>query len=326
MFDMKSPESCKVALLAGGTSGERKISLASRDGAMAALKEAGYQVEWLDPANKADLKRLMDEPFDVAFLCLHGKGGEDGTIQGYLELLDIPYTGSGIFGSAVSIDKQKAKVFYTANAIKTPESVYVRAGEPFDVADITAKLGQKCVVKAATEGSSLGVYIVEGETALKQAIEDALAIDTAVLIERYISGTELTVVVLGASETAQALPIIEIIPKADSYDFESKYAPGGSEHICPARISQEATDDIQSTAVRAHNALTCHGVSRTDFILEENGDAWVLETNTLPGMTATSLLPDAAKAAGISFPELCKQLIQSAFEKQFVRKATSDTN
>lgn len=315
MFDIKSPESCKVALIAGGTSGERPISLASKEGAKKALDQAGFQVDWLDPAERDHLKQLIDGDYDVAFLCLHGKGGEDGTIQGFLELIGLPYTGSGVFSSALAIDKQKAKVFYKAYDIKTPEYVYIRRSEPFNAAEIIQKLGSKCVVKAATEGSSLGIYIVEGEEALEQAIHDALEIDTAALIEQYIAGTELTVVVLGSGESAEALPIIEIIPKAESYDFDSKYAPGGSEHICPARLSPEATEHIQATAVRAHNALGCQGVSRTDFILDVNGDAWVLETNTLPGMTETSLLPDAARAAGISFPDLCKRLIQSAFER-----------
>ncbi len=325
MFESISPESCKVALIAGGTSGERPISLASKDGALAALQQAGYQVEWLDPAKKEDLMRLIQDDFDVAFLALHGKGGEDGTIQGFLEMIGLPYTGSGVFSSALSIDKQKAKTFYRAHGIKTPASAYVRRGEPFDAERIMQELGQKCVVKAATEGSSLGIYIVEGAKAVRQAINDALALDTAALIEQYIAGTELTVVVLGAEDNAEALPIIEIIPQAESYDFDSKYAPGGSEHICPARLSDEDTAHIMATAVAAHNALCCHGVSRTDFILDANGDAWVLETNTLPGMTATSLLPDAAKAAGISFPELCTKLVQSAFERPSARNMSLGT-
>ena len=215
----------------------------------------------------------------------------------------------------MSIDKQKAKILYQHAEVPTPESLYIQRGEPFSTADIVGKLGQKCVVKAATEGSSLGIYIVEGEEALAQAIHDALEIDTAALIEQYIAGTELTVVVLGAGDAAEALPIIEIIPRAESYDFDSKYAPGGSEHICPARLSDEDTAKIKQLAVEAHNALSCHGVSRTDFILDADHDPWVLETNTLPGMTTTSLLPDAAKAAGISFPALCERLIESAFEK-----------
>lgn len=315
MFHIPDPSDCKVALIAGGTSGERTISLASKDGASNALQEAGYQVTWLDPAKQDDIKELVKGDYDVAFLALHGKGGEDGTIQGFLETIGMPYTGSGVKSSAISIDKQKAKIVYLNAGIPTPPSRYVRRGESFRAADIVEALGEKCVIKAATEGSSLGVYIVEGEDAITQAIHDALVIDTAALIERYVAGTELTVVILGAEETAEALPIIEIIPQAESYDYDSKYAPGGSEHICPARLSQEDTTMIQRLAVEAHNALGCHGVSRTDFILDENHEPWVLETNTIPGMTTTSLLPDAARAAGIDFSDLCVRLIQSAFEK-----------
>lgn len=315
MFHIPDPSDCKVALIAGGTSGERTISLASKDGASNALQEAGYQVTWLDPAKQDDIKELVKGDYDVAFLALHGKGGEDGTIQGFLETIGMPYTGSGVQSSAISIDKQKAKIVYLNAGVPTPPSRYVRRGESFRAADIVEALGEKCVIKAATEGSSLGVYIVEGEDAITQAIHDALVIDTAALIERYVAGTELTVVVLGAEETAEALPIIEIIPQAESYDYDSKYAPGGSEHICPARLSQEDTTMIQRLAVEAHNALGCHGVSRTDFILDENHEPWVLETNTIPGMTTTSLLPDAARAAGIDFSDLCVRLIQSAFEK-----------
>lgn len=325
MFEIKSPESCKVALIAGGTSGERTVSLASKEGAQTALEQAGYQVEWFDPADKTDLVRLIEGDHDVAFLALHGKGGEDGTIQGFLEIIGMPYTGSGVFSSALCIDKQKAKTFYEANGVKTPASAYVRDGDPFNAAEIVQELGQKCVVKAATEGSSLGIYIVEGADAVEQAIQEALELDSAVLIEQYIAGTELTVVVLGEGDGATALPIIEIIPRAESYDYDSKYAPGGSEHICPARLSAEDTERIKATAVAAHNALSCQGVSRTDFILDEEGNAWVLETNTLPGMTTTSLLPDAARAAGISFPDLCTQLIESAFKRQSSRKMNTST-
>ncbi len=315
MYEKHTPKNCKVALIAGGTSGEREISLASKKGALSALIAAGYKVTELDTSNKEDLKNLIDGNFDVAFLCLHGKGGEDGTIQGFLELINLPYTGSGVLSSAISINKSKAKVFYKNHGIPTPDSVTIKQGETFDVEEITSKLGEKVVVKAVTEGSSLGVYIVQGKTDITQAIYDGLNIDKSVVVEQYIKGTELTVVVLGQGENAYALPIIEIIPKAETYDFDSKYLPGGSEHICPARLDDEITQKIQETAVKTHKVLECHGMSRTDFMLEEDGTFWVLETNTIPGMTETSLLPDAARAAGIEFPELCSILIDSALEK-----------
>lgn len=320
MFDRISvthdPKNTKIALLAGGSSGERPISLKSAEGAKEALAEAGYEVVQFDPAESDDLKALIDGDFDVAFLALHGKGGEDGAIQGFLQTIGLPYTCSGIWGSAVSIDKTKAKVFYREYDIPTPAGITVLRGDDYDAADIVSELGNKVVVKAATEGSSIGVYIVEGADALDDALKEALQIDTKALVEQYVAGTELTCVVMGSGEGAQALPVIEIIPQNESYDFESKYAPDGSKHVCPARIDADATEGVQKYAVRAHNALGCEGVTRTDFLLEANGDMWALETNTVPGMTATSLLPDAARAVGVSFPELTTMMVQMALDSR----------
>ncbi len=308
------PRSCRVALLAGGRSNEREISLASGDGAREALQAAGFSVVDIDPANPDDLKRLIEEHFDVAFLCLHGKYGEDGTVQGLLDIVGIPYTCSGVWSSALAMDKPKAKVFYEKAGVPTPPSVTVRKGETVDVSIIVEKLGEHVVVKPGNEGSAIGVFIVEGQASIEKAVSKALEIDDEVLIERYISGTELTVAVLG-NEDVVALPIIEIIPKSAFYDFESKYAADGSQHICPARLPEDVARKVQNEAVKAHKALSCSGTSRSDFILEEDGSCWCLETNTIPGMTATSLLPDAARAAGMSFPDLCKKLIELALEE-----------
>lgn len=299
---------CRVALLTGGKSGEREVSLASGNGAREALEEAGFTVTSLDPAEKVDLKRLIDGPFDVAFLCLHGKWGEDGTVQGFLETIGMPYIGSGVWSSALAMDKVKSKLYYERDGILTPPSISLQAGDVYDVDAIVAKLGEHCVVKPGTEGSALGVFIVEGAEMVAEAIKKAFTIDSEILIERYIKGKELTVAVIGDDEV-EALPIIEIVPKSDFYDYESKYAPGGSKHLCPAPLPEETTRRVQDLAVRAHRALSCRGVSRSDFILEDDGTCWTLETNTIPGMTGTSLLPDAARAAGISFPELCTRLI-----------------
>ena len=311
MTECFDPRQCRVALLAGGKSGEREISLASGEGAQEALEEAGFDVTVLDPADKADLKRLIDGPFDVAFLCLHGKLGEDGTMQGFLEVIGLPYTGSGVWSSALAMDKPKAKRYYAEEGIPTPPSVVVQAGQQVDVRDVVAQLGDHCVVKPGTEGSALGVFIVEGDQAVSEALVKELEIDDEVLIERYVKGTELTVAVLG-NEEPEALPIILIVPKSDFYDFESKYAPGGSQHICPAPLQGDVTERVQEMAIRAHVALGCRGMSRSDFILEDDGSCWILETNTIPGMTGTSLLPDAGRAAGISFSELCTRLVKLA--------------
>ena len=308
-----NPTECRVALISGGTSGEREISLASGKGAKEALEQAGFPVTVLDPANKDDIKRLIEDPFDVAFLTLHGKMGEDGTIQGMLDLFGIPYTCSGVIGSAIAMDKARSKVLYADAGIPTATAVSLRATDVINIPEIIETVGIPCVVKPATEGSALGVEIVENDEDLPAAIDRVFEIDDQLVIESFIAGTEITVAVLGNDET-EALPIIEIVPQGEFYDFESKYAPGGSQHICPARLSDEVTAAAQDYAQRAHRALGCRGVSRSDFIIDADGTPWILETNTIPGMTATSLLPDAARAAGYDFPALCTKLIEFALE------------
>lgn len=315
MVKCVDPRHCHVALLVGGASGEREVSLASGDGARQALEEAGFRVTVLDPAVKNDLKALIDGSFDVAFICLHGKYGEDGTLQGLLEMIGLPYIGSGVWSSSLAIDKAKSKVFYKMFDIPVPPSITLHAGVPFDIDDLLSGLGEHCVVKPATEGSALGVFIVEGKDEIQKAIEKVWEFDDEILVERYIDGKELTVAVVG-NEDPRALPIIEIVPVNEFYDYESKYTPGASQHICPARLSDETTELVQELAVKAHLALDCSGVSRSDFILDNDGACWILETNTIPGMTGTSLLPDAACAAGISFAELCTMLIGFALEKR----------
>lgn len=307
------PEECRVALMAGGSSGEREISIASGNGAKAALEEAGYTVEWIDPSVKADLKRLIDEEFDVAFLCLHGKMGEDGTVQGMLELLGVPYTCSGVQSSAIAMDKIKSKIMYELAGVPTAPFVQLRAGDEINYDELVAKLGIPCVVKPATEGSALGVEIVEDAADLPAAVERVFAIDDLALAEKFVKGMETTIAVLG-NDDAYALPIIQIVPQGEFYDFDSKYKPGGSAHICPAPLPEDVSKRAQEFAVKAHHALGCAGVSRSDFIIEEDGMPWILETNTIPGMTATSLLPDAAKSIGMTFPELCTALINYAIE------------
>ena len=313
------PSETKVALLAGGTSSEREISIASGHGAQAALEEVGFPVTWLDPAEPDTLDILANGGFDVAFLCLHGKNGEDGTIQKQLDDLGIRYTGSGVEASATAINKAATKRVYEAAGLPTPPSVTLRrmpdgSIQPAPDPDaIVEALGEHCVVKAACGGSTLGVYIIEAKDQLMPAIETAFGMDDDVVIERYIAGKEYTVSVIGNADP-KALPIIEIVPKDGFYDFEAKYAPGGSKHICPARLSDEATALMQAQSVAAHKALGCRGMSRTDFIVDEAGGHWILETNTIPGMTKTSLLPDAAKVAGYTFPELCTLLIELALE------------
>lgn len=308
-----NPKEIRVALLAGGKSGERSISLASGEGAKQALIEAGFPVTVFDPANKEDLAALVQGNFDVAFLALHGKFGEDGTIQGFLETIGLPYIGPGVWSSATAIDKPKAKRCYQRDGIPTPRSMMLDSGN-IDIERIVEEVGSHCVVKAATEGSALGVYLCEGEEEIASAVEKVFTVDSCAFVESFVQGDEFTVAVLG-NDDPFALPVIKIVPSHEFYDFESKYAAGGSQHICPAPLSEEDTKRAMELAVAAHKTLECRGVSRSDLIRDARGNFWVLETNTIPGMTATSLLPDAARAAGMSFAELCTKLIAYALEK-----------
>lgn len=308
------PKNCNVVLLAGGTSGEREVSLASGKGVQQALEAVGFPVTMLDPASKKDLVSLINGNFDVAFIALHGKYGEDGTIQGLLEIIGIPYIGSHVWASALSIDKVKSKLYYDRAGIRTPKAAVLSRPYQKNLTEILEEVGPRCVVKPSAGGSTLGVFIVDSEVDLENAIEQAFRFDKEVLVEAYVAGKELTVAVLG-NEDPFALPIIEIKPINGFYDYESKYAPGGSTHLCPAPLDDEVTKEVQEMAVKAHEVLGCSGVSRSDFILDNEGVAWILETNTIPGMTETSLLPDAGRAANIEFPELCKMLIEYALEK-----------
>lgn len=314
MAEFFDPSAYRVALLAGGKSGEREISLASGDGASKALEEAGFSVTRLDPSLKVDLAQLVEGDFDVAFLCTHGRYGEDGVLQGFLELIGLPYTGSGVLASALAMNKAKTKLIYEQAGVPTPQAVYLFKGQEVDTNALVAAVGEHCVVKAASEGSTIGIYIVESAGDLASAIEQAFQHDDEVVVERFVKGREFTVAVLG-NEQPHALPVIEIVPDGGFYDFEAKYTPGRSQHLCPAPLADDVADQMKQYAQAAHKALGCAGVSRTDFLLDEEGGFWALETNTLPGMTATSLLPDAAKAEGVSFPELCIKLVQYALEK-----------
>lgn len=310
------PANTPVVLLCGGTSDERDISLMSGKGVEEALIKEGFPVITLDPADKGFLSAIeqaSEEGAKVAFICLHGKGGEDGTMQGLCELIGLPYTGPGVLASALAMDKARAKICYRDADLPTPMSMTVKAEDKPDIDDLIAHVGEKCVVKPACDGSALGVTIVHDRSELAPALKTALDLDSQALVEQYVAGTEVTVAVLG-NEDPIALPVIEIVPRNEFYDFDAKYAVGGAQHIIPARISDEQTRACQEYAIGAHRALGCTGVSRTDMIIDEGGTPWLLETNTIPGMTATSLLPDTAAKAGIPYEKLCHLLIDYALE------------
>ncbi len=307
------PDEIRVAVLMGGRSAEREVSLNTGAQVTAALKSVGFDVVEIDTGDDEFVATLAGTEANVAFICLHGRFGEDGTVQGLCELLELPYVGSGVLASALAMDKVMSKHFYAQTGIPSPEYIVLRKGEAIDVEAITSALGPKTVVKPANEGSAIGVTIAHDPAELPGAIGLAFKYDRHVLVERFVAGVEVTVGILG-NDHPIALPTLEIVPEHEFYDYESKYLPGMSRHIIPARISDAARAECERLAAQAHMALGCRGMSRSDLIVTEGGACLLLETNTIPGMTETSLLPDAARAAGIEFPHLCERLVELAVE------------
>jgi len=309
-------EKLTVALLAGGISSEREVSLHSGDQVYEALNKDKYEVIRYDP--KTDLARLVNDAsrIDIALIVLHGPFGEDGTVQGLLDLLDIPYQGSGVLGSALAMNKSATKLLYEKAGLPVPAYLILDRSEAVDIDACVGKIGLPLVVKPVVGGSSVGMSIVRSAEGLKPALDKARSHDREILIEAYIEGTELTAGVIG-NRKLEALPIIEIIPDSahEFFDYEAKYTAGVTQEICPARIDAELTQKAQAYAKAAHRALFCWGYSRTDMILKD-GEIYILETNTIPGMTATSLLPLAAKTAGINFSQLLDRLIELGLEER----------
>jgi len=305
----------RLALIAGGRSSEREVSLKSGAQVYQALNQDKYDIRRYDPLT--DLERLVREAkeLDAALIIMHGRGGEDGSMQGLLDLLDIPYQGSGVLASALAMNKELSKTIYQQAGLKVPRAlIFDRAGAP-SLQEIAVGLGLPVVIKPVNEGSSIGISKAPTPEALSTGLAAAFALDNRVLVEEFIQGTEVTGGVLGNTRL-QALPLVEIIPASTYafFDYEAKYQPGATEEICPARLDPELTRRAQECALTAHKALGCRGYSRTDMMIREQ-EIYVLETNTIPGMTATSLFPQGAKAAGIDFPALLDTLVNLALEK-----------
>lgn len=298
----------KVAVLYGGRSAEREVSLLSGAAIHAALISRGYDAELLDVGLDV-AQRLVEMKAEVAFVGLHGRYGEDGAIQGLLESMGIPYTGSGVLASALAMDKVATKQVFVARGIPTPEYVAVR---PEDARILTAAalpFGLPAVVKPASEGSSVGVHIVKTEAELAAACADAARFKGDVLIERYEKGREVQVAVLDD----EALGAIEIRPASEFYDYQAKYHSGGTtQYLFPAPLPEELYQRALDVTLAAHRSLGCAGATRTDLIVLPDGGVTVLEVNTLPGMTETSLLPKIAAGIGIDFPSLCERILESA--------------
>jgi len=305
-----------VALLSGGISSEREVSIKSGDQVYAELNKDKYRVIRYDP--KTDLSRLVADASSiyVALIILHGQFGEDGTVQGLLDLLGIPYQGSGVLGSAIAMDKLVSKLLYEKSGIPTPTYITIRREDVHKAETCLERIGLPLVIKPAKGGSSIGMAIVKTPDRLEPAIQEAFNHGDTLVVETYIQGTELTVGVIG-NRDLKALPVIEIIPdtRYEFFNYHAKYLPGASQEICPARIDAALTDKAQTYAKMAHRALFCEGYSRTDMMLKDR-ELYILETNTIPGMTETSLLPRAAKTAGISFARFLDILIELGIESK----------
>jgi len=295
----------KIAVLMGGLSAEREVSLKSGAAVYKALQERGYDAVAIDVDRKL-ATRLADEQVEVAFVCLHGRYGEDGSVQGLLELLAIPYTGSGVLASALAMDKVFAKKIFAAAGLTITPYIVVRSGESVESDSLPFSL--PVVVKPSREGSSVGVGIVKAAAELPEKLAVAFGYDSEVLVEKYVKGREIQVGILDG----KAMGAIEIVPKNEFYDFEAKYTDGMATHIMPAPLPEADYASLLSLGERAHEALGCSGYSRVDFIVTPSGESYLLEVNTLPGMTALSLLPEIAQHAGLAFVELVERIALAA--------------
>ena len=303
----------KVAVLRGGKSAEREVSLRSGEQVANALRSRGHDVTPIDlDASTWDL--LRDGGFECVFNALHGRLGEDGTVQGMLELLGLPYTGSGVLASALCMDKSRAGRTLAAIGLHVPEfeELEIKEGVASDVVErFVSKFGLPLVVKPVREGSTIGLTIARDGDAVASGLVLAARYDRRVLVQRFATGTEITVGVLATPEV-QVLPTLEILSENPVYDYDAKYTAGKSHHIIPARIPEAARAAASEAAERAFRELGCSGMARVDIIVDAAGRPWLLEVNTVPGLTEVSLLPDAARAAGIAFDELCMRLVDHA--------------
>jgi D-alanine-D-alanine ligase len=300
----------KVGVLFGGSSAERDVSIMSGNGVLAALQSQGIDAHPFDPGQRS-LAELAAEKFDRVFIALHGRFGEDGTIQGALELLGIPYTGSGVMASAVGMDKIATKILWLKAGLPTPDYAVLDAHSDLD--RIAAELGLPLIVKPPHEGSTIGITKVSAADEFKAAYDLAASLDDAVLAEEFVTGREFTVAVLGQGASARALPVVEIVAPQGNYDYQNKYFSDDTQYFCPAVLDQATTAEMQRIAVEAYRTSGCEGWGRVDVLLRARDNRpFLLEVNTSPGMTGHSLVPMAARAVGISYEALCVEILRSA--------------
>ena len=303
----------KVGVLYGGRSAEREVSLMSGEGVLAALRARGIDAHGFDPARQ-NLAQLAEQGYDRVFIALHGRYGEDGTLQGALEQLGIPYTGPGVMACALSMDKTMSKRVWLAHGLPTPRfMVLEKESDAARLDAAVAELGLPLMLKAPHEGSTIGISKITAAEEMRAGFDNCARYDDTVLAEEFISGRELTVPVMGAGRDARALPIVEIRAPQGNYDYEHKYFSDETQYLCPAPLDATLSARIQSLAVEAYRALGCSGWSRVDFMLRAGDDApFLLEINTSPGMTGHSLVPMSARAAGVSYEDLCIDILRLA--------------
>lgn len=299
----------KVAVLLGGDSAEREVSLQSGSAVLAGLREAGIDAYAVDPRD-IPVTSLKEEGYDRVFIALHGRGGEDGTLQGMLDLMGLPYTGSGVMASAITMDKQRTKLLWQGAGLPVAPSVTLNAHDGFtaSLAIRVAELGMPVIIKPSREGSSVGMSKVTTADELADALELAFKYDDEVLVEKWLSGPEYTVAVLGE----ETLPSIRIQPAGIFYDYEAKYLSDDTQYFCPAGLSDEREAELQDLAIRAWRVLGCSGWGRVDVMEDSDGSFRLLEVNTAPGMTSHSLVPMAASQSGMSFPQLVARILELA--------------
>ena len=304
----------RVGVLLGGRSGEREISLMSGNGVLEALIAKGVDAHGFDTGLRSPTE-LAAEQFDRVFISLHGRYGEDGTIQGLLELLNLPYTGSGVLASALAIDKIATKQIWISNGLSTPDFEELSANSDWN--RVVQKLGLPLIVKPAHEGSSLGLTKVKSAEELPAAYQLAASLDTKVIAETCIIGDELTCPLVGEGSTAEALPVIKIIPPQANYDFHHKYFSNETQYLCPTGLAPEINEQVQALALSAYKALGCRTWGRADVMLDQKtGKPYLLEMNTSPGMTSHSLVPMAAKAAGVVYADLVVWLLAQTLQQK----------
>jgi D-alanine-D-alanine ligase len=297
----------KIGVLLGGLSSEREVSLASGNAIVKALQEKGYHPAAIDVGRDVAAK-IQEHGIGAAFNALHGRFGEDGAIQGLLEVMGIPYTGSGILASALGMNKTVSKQVFRSQGLLVGPYEVIYDGDAAKVGAVIDQIRFPVVIKPHAEGSSVGVSLVFSKDQVAPAVELAFKYGNEILVEKFIKGKEVQVGILGD----RALGAIEIVPKSAFYDYRAKYEKGMSDHFFPARIPEDVYQRTLEAGLAAHRALGCRGYSRVDFIIDESGAAYILEVNTLPGMTATSLLPEIAKGVGISFPDLVQEILRLA--------------